>query len=61
MALIRTLPIITVSSLLLDSLDIEKLKSAFHNEETQRTSRIPGHLEKDCLKKKKASEQAGNK
>ena len=72
-----------VSSLLLvDSLDVDKLKAAFLNEENQRASRQitshnisfytqssasnsgcffcggPNHFEKDCHKKKKASEQA---
>jgi hypothetical protein len=83
MSLIRALPSdyknFVSSLLLLDSLNIDKLKSAFQTEEIQRISQIdtstlayvsqlssilcsfcgiPGHLEKDCHKKKKASEQA---
>src|SRR5271156_4607481 len=85
MALICALPAdynnFASSLLLLDSLSIDKLKSAFHNEESQRTARQvdlsalafytlsssssscffcggTSHFEKDCNKKKKASEDA---
>jgi hypothetical protein len=85
MTLIRALPDeynnFASSLLLLDSLDLEKLKSAFQNEETQRFSRNSasgsstlaltalsavicyfcggtGHMEKDCHRKQKASEEA---
>jgi hypothetical protein len=83
MALIRALPTeyhsFVSSLLLLDSLDVNKLKSAFQNEQINREAQhdnptlalitqsssiicsfcgIPGHLEKDCFKRKKASEQA---
>jgi hypothetical protein len=84
MALIRALPAeynhFATSLHLIDSLDIEKLKSAFQNEESQRIARQvdPSHLafqasssslscyfcggtshfEKDCQRKKKASEEA---
>jgi hypothetical protein len=82
MALIRALPAeysFVSSLLLLDSLNLNKLKSAFQNEQINRDAHldnptlalitqlssiicsfcsIPGHLEKDCYKRKKASEQA---
>jgi hypothetical protein len=88
MTLIRALPAeynnFASSLLLLDSLEIQKLKSAFHNEESQRLARSvststslafqsaaasssnlsctfcngTSHSEKDCFKKKKASEVA---
>src|ERR1700677_4926776 len=82
MTLIRALPEdynnFASSLLLLDSFDLDKLQSAFQNEESQRLARnVSGsshalhtmasfacffcggpHIEKDCLKKKKASEEA---
>ena len=85
MALIRSLPAdynnFASSLLLLDSLDLTKLQSAFQNEEMQRTARHidtspalalhtsqqhgscyfcggTSHFEKDCEKKKRASEEA---
>ena len=82
MTLIRALPeeynSFASSLLLLDSLDLHKLQSAFQNEESQRLARnVSGssqalqtlatilcffcggpHVEKDCPRKKKASEEA---
>src|ERR1700674_4251067 len=82
MSLIRALPAdyntFASSILLLDAFDLDKLQSAFHNEESQRLARnvAPSsslalqsfdllcffcggkHLEKDCYRKKKASEEA---
>ena len=82
MLLIRALPAdyntFASSILLLDAFDLDKLQSAFHNEESQRLARnvAPSsslalqsfdllcffcggkHLEKDCYRKKKASEEA---
>jgi hypothetical protein len=85
MALIRALPSeynnFASSLLLLDTLDLDKLQSAFQNEESQRIARNvdsapstlalsasstlscffcggTSHFEKDCMAKKKASEEA---
>ena len=85
MTLIRALPAdyntFASSILLLDAFDLEKLQSAFHNEESQRLARNVAssssssslalqssdllcyfcggkHPEKDCYRRKKASEEA---